>query len=65
MTSFMYYFSPEYFQQNMHEILSGIKGVVCLIDDMCVLVHGATQEEHNDNFTRSSKPNSSKWSYLK
>ena len=49
----------------MHEILSGIKGVICLIDDICVLVDGATQEEHNDNFTSSSKPNSSNWSYLK
>ena len=39
--------APEYFQQRMHEILRGLKGVVCLIDD--VLVHGVTQEEHDEN----------------
>ena len=31
----------------MHKILSGLKGVVCLIDD--VLVHGVKQEEHDEN----------------
>ena len=31
----------------MHEILSGLKDVVCLIDD--VLVDGVTQEEHYEN----------------
>ena len=39
--------APEYFQQRMHKILSSLKGVVCLIDD--VLVHGVTQEEHDEN----------------
>ena len=39
--------APEYFQQRMHKIMSGLKGVVCLIDD--VLVHGVTQEEHDEN----------------
>ena len=39
--------APGYFQQRMQEILSGLKGVVCLIDD--VLVHGVTQEEHDEN----------------
>ena len=39
--------APEYFQRKMHEILSGLKGVVCLMDD--VLVHGTTQEEHDEN----------------
>ena len=39
--------APEYFQRKMHKILSGLKGVVCLIDD--VLVHGTTQEEHDEN----------------
>ena len=31
----------------MHNILNGLKGVVCLIDD--VLVCGTTQEEHDKN----------------
>ena len=39
--------APEYFQHKMYEILSGLKGVVCLIDD--VLIHGTTQEEHDEN----------------
>ena len=29
----------------MSEILSGLEGVVCMMDD--VLVHGRTQEEHD------------------
>ena len=29
----------------MNEILSGLPGVVCLIDD--ILIYGSTQEEHN------------------
>ena len=33
----------------MCDILSGLKGVVCLIDD--VLVYGATQEEHDKNLS--------------
>ena len=37
--------APEHFQKRMNEILSGLPGVVCLIDD--VLVHGSTQEEHD------------------
>ena len=36
--------APEYFQKRMSEILSGLEGVVCMVDD--VLVHGRTQEEH-------------------
>ena len=39
--------APEYFQQRMHEILSGLKGVICLIDD--VLMHGVMQEKHDEN----------------
>ena len=35
----------EYFQKRMSEILSGLEGVVCMVDD--VLVHGRTQEEHD------------------
>ena len=41
--------APEYFQRRMCDILSGLKGVVCLIDD--VLVYGATQEEHDKNLS--------------
>ena len=37
--------APEHFQRRMSEILSGIEGVVCMMDD--VLVHGATKEEHD------------------
>ena len=37
--------APEYFQKRMSEILSGLEGVVCMVDD--VLVHGRTQEEHD------------------
>ena len=41
--------APKYFQRRMCDILSGLKGVVCLIDD--VLVYGATQEEQNKNLS--------------
>ena len=34
----------------LSEILQGIEGVVCLIDD--VLVYGRTQEEHDKRLTR-------------
>ena len=37
--------APEYFQKRMSEILSGLEGVVCMVDD--VLIHGRTQEEHD------------------
>ena len=33
--------APEHFQRRMSEILSGVSGVVCMVDD--VLVHGKTQ----------------------
>ena len=36
----------EHFQRRMSEILGDLEGVVCLIDD--VLVHGRTQEEHDE-----------------
>ena len=39
--------APEYFQRRMNDILSGLRGVVCLMDD--VLVYGAIQEEHDKN----------------
>ena len=37
--------APKYFQKCMSEILQGIEGVVCLIDD--ILIYGKTQEEHD------------------
>ena len=37
--------TPEHFQKRMNEILSGLPGVVCLIDD--ILIYGSTQEGHN------------------
>lgn len=37
--------APEHFQHRMSEILSGIPGVVCIMDD--ILVHGKTQQEHD------------------
>lgn len=39
--------ASEHFQRRMTEILAGLPGVVCLIDDM--LVHGKTQEEHDEH----------------
>ena len=36
--------APEHFQKRMSRILSGLEGVVCLMDD--VLVFGSTQEQH-------------------
>ena len=38
--------APEHFQRRMSETLSGLTGVVCLIDD--VLVYGKTREEHDE-----------------
>ena len=35
----------EHFQRRMSDILSDLEGVVCMMDD--VLVHGQTQEEHD------------------
>ena len=37
--------APEQFQKQMNEILSGLPGIVCLID--YVLIHGSTQEEND------------------
>lgn len=37
--------APELFQQRMNKILDGLKGVVCLMDD--VLVFGSNQAEHD------------------
>ena len=35
--------APEHFQKQMLSILSGVEGVLCMMDD--ILVHGKTQEE--------------------
>ena len=43
--------APEYFQRCMSSILSGLEGVVCMVDD--ILVSGSTQEQH-DNIWRTS-----------
>ena len=37
--------APEHFQKRMSEILEGLEGVACMVDD--VLVHERTQEEHD------------------
>lgn len=39
--------APEIFQKCMSHLLSGLKGVVCYLDD--VLVSGKTQSEHDNN----------------
>ena len=41
--------APEYFQKGMSEILSGLDGTVCMMDD--VLVYGKCQEEHDHRLT--------------
>ena len=38
--------APEHFQKRMLSILSGVEGVLCMMDD--ILVHGKTQEEHDN-----------------
>ena len=40
--------APEVFQRRMNDILSGLPGVLCHVDD--ILVFGATPEEHNRRF---------------
>ena len=41
--------APEHFQKRMERVLSGIDGVLCLIDD--VLVFGRDQEEHDQRLS--------------
>ena len=41
--------APEHFKRCMSDILQGLEGVVCLIDD--ILVYGKTQEEHDKHLT--------------
>ena len=38
--------APEHFQKQMNNILSGLPGVLCHMDD--VLIFGSTQQEHDD-----------------
>lgn len=38
--------APEHFQSRMTKLLEGLDGAVCLMDD--ILVHGKTQQEHDD-----------------
>ena len=45
--------APEHFQKRMNKILSGLKGVVCHMDD--VLVFGSSQLEHDDNLLAALK----------
>ena len=42
--------APEYFQCWMSEILDGLSGVVCMVDD--ILVHGRIQEEHDEHLNK-------------
>ena len=37
--------APEYFQRKISEVLTGLDGIVCLIDD--ILVYGNTEEQHD------------------
>ena len=41
--------APEHFQKRMSKILSGLKGVLCLMDD--VLVFGRDMKEHDERLT--------------
>ena len=42
--------APEHFQRRMSEILTGLSGVVCMMDD--ILVFGSTREEHDTHLRR-------------
>ena len=37
--------APEYFQKKMSQLLEGLEGVVCMMDD--VLIYGQNQAEHD------------------
>ena len=45
--------APEHFQRKIGEILSGLKGIVCLLDD--VLVYGETPQEHDERLIAALK----------
>ena len=42
--------APEYFQKHMSSILSGLEGVVCMVDD--ILVSGSTQQQHDQRLEK-------------
>ena len=42
--------APEYFQKKMSEVLEGVSGVACMMDD--ILVFGSTKEEHDRRLHR-------------
>lgn len=42
-------FAPEYFQKKISELLSGLEGLVCLIND--ILVFRKMEAEHNQRLT--------------
>lgn len=37
--------APEFFQRQMNKVLAGLKGVLCMMDD--ILVYGADREQHD------------------
>uniref|UniRef100_A0A1X7UNT5 Reverse transcriptase domain-containing protein n=1 Tax=Amphimedon queenslandica TaxID=400682 RepID=A0A1X7UNT5_AMPQE len=43
--------APEHFQKRMSHILSGLDGVICLVDD--VLVFGSNKRKHDSRLMRS------------
>ena len=45
--------APEHFQKQMNRILTGLEGVICLMDD--VLIFGSNKEEHNSRLTAALK----------
>ena len=45
--------APEHFQKRMSKILSGLHGVLCLMDD--VLVFGTDTKDHNERLTAALK----------
>ena len=45
--------APEHFQRRVLEILDGLEGVVCLVDD--IVVHGRTQAEHDGRLQKVLK----------
>ena len=42
--------ASEHFQRRMSEILEGLEGVLCMVDD--ILIHGSSQEEHDRRVSR-------------
>ena len=42
--------APEHFQRRMSEALTGLTGVVCMMDD--VLIHATTREEHDERLIK-------------